>query len=223
MIDYFKGYSSLGDDRFLCHPVLSKTKKVTAALEIFSFLAMIYGATEHEHDSGLTAVLQRLQDAVITLNADKCQFSEERVTFLGHVVDRGIHADPEKHGAILEMAVPHDVSAVRRFLRLSNQLAKFVPNLAEETKPLRDLLCKNQSWQWGAEEKRVFNDVKRLKRLQVAPGVLRHFDPRVRTVVSADSSSFGLGAVLLQDFDGNLHPVAYASQSLTSTEQKYAQ
>jgi len=58
---------------------------------------LVYGATEHEHDSRLTAVLQRLQDAGITLNADKCQFSEERVTFLGHVVDRhGVHAGPEK-------------------------------------------------------------------------------------------------------------------------------
>jgi len=41
--------------------------------------------------------------------------------------------------------------------------------------------------------------------------------------VSADSSSFGPGAVLSKDFDGNLHPVAYASRSLTNTEQRYAQ
>jgi len=99
---------------------------------------LVYNATEHEHDSWLTAVLQRLQDAGVTLklNADKCQFSEECVTFLGHVVDRhGVHADPEKIRAISEMPV----------------------------------LCKDQSWQWRAEEEHAFNDV---KRLLVAPGVL---------------------------------------------------
>ena len=33
----------------------------------------------------------------------------------------------------------------------------------------------------------------------------------------------GLGAVLLQDHDGTLRPVAYASRALTPTEQQYAQ
>jgi len=101
---------------------------------------LVYSATEHEHDSRLTAMLQRLQDAVLLQNVEKCQFSEKRVQFLGHVIDQhGVHADPENFKPILEMLVPLDVSAVRRFLVLANQLAKFVPNLAETTKPLLDL------------------------------------------------------------------------------------
>ena len=42
--------------------------------------------------------------------------------------------------------------------------------------------------------------------------------------MSADASSFGLGAVLLQQQDdGEKRPVAYASRSMTPTEQRYAQ
>ena len=70
--------------------------------------------------------------------------------------------------------------AVQRILGLANQLAKFVPNLAETTKPLCDLLRKDKSWRWGVEAERAFND---LKRLLVDPGVLRQFDPRLRTIV----------------------------------------
>jgi len=39
----------------------------------------------------------------------------------------------------------------------------------------------------------------------------------------SDSSSLGLGAVQLQDFEGTLYPAAYASRSLTYTERKYPQ
>ena len=43
-------------------------------------------------------------------------------------------------------------------------------------------------------------------------------------MLSANASSLGLGAVLVQEQDNKeKKPVAYASRSMTSTEQRYAQ
>ena len=54
--------------------------------------------------------------------------------------------------------------------------------------------------------------------------VLALFDPTRETVVSADASYYGLGAVLIQKQpEGVMKPVAYISRSLTPTEQRYAQ
>ena len=55
---------------------------------------------------------------------------------------------------------------------------------------------------------------------------MKHFahtyNPALPTVVSADASSFGLGAVLRQRHDNTLRPVAYISRALMGTKMNYA-
>jgi len=55
------------------------------------------------------------------------------------------------------------------------------------------------------------------------PTTLALYDPKVPTKVSADASSYGLGAVLTQEMESKWRPVAYASRSMTDTEKRYAQ
>ena len=62
---------------------------------------LVHGRTQEEHDERLLRVLCRLQKEGLTLNRDKCQFSQKQVPFLGQVVDEsGIRPDPEKVTAI---------------------------------------------------------------------------------------------------------------------------
>ena len=57
-----------------------------------------------------------------------------------------------------------------------------------------------------------------------APAVLAHYYFEKETIISANASSYGLGTVLLQvQEDDTKKPIAYASRSMTSTEQRYAQ
>lgn len=59
----------------------------------------------------------------------------------------------------------------------------------------------------------------KVKGLLVSVPVLRFFDTKETTVLSVDASSYGLGAVLLQ----NERPVSYASATLSESQRRYAQ
>ena len=49
-----------------------------------------------------------------------------------------------------------------------------------------------------------------------------HFDPKLPLVVMADSSSYGVGAVLCHVIDGVKGPMCFASCTLMSAEQNYS-
>ena len=104
---------------------------------------------------------------------------------------------------------------------MCNQLNKFSPLLTDTTKSMRDLLCSRNQWLWGEIQQKAFVEMKKL--LSSTP-ILSLYDQKCPTRVSADASSFGLGAVLMQQHsDKQWRPVAYASRVMTPTEQRYAQ
>ena len=182
---------------------------------------LVYGKDQAEHDTRLEVVLTQIAQAGVTLNPDKCEFNRSSLTFLGHVIDAtGIHPDPGKTKAIRELKAPTTVTELRRFLGMANQLGKFTPHLATLTQPLRELLTKSRAWTWGPVQSTAFQQVKdELSK----PTTLAHYNPAAPTKLSADASSYGLGAVLLQQSEGDWKAVTFASRTMTDTEQRYAQ
>jgi len=83
------------------------------------------------------------------------------------------------------------------------------------------LLKSNTTWIWTPNHNEGFC---KLKDKVSSPRVLAHYDCNAETKISADASSHGSGAVLLQKQDNHdWKPVAFASRSLTDTESHYAQ
>ena len=53
--------------------------------------------------------------------------------------------------------------------------------------------------------------------------VLIHYDSNQNIFLEADSSAYGLGAVISHEVNGELRPIAFASRVLSDCERKYAQ
>ena len=182
---------------------------------------LIYSRSREEHQNKIVEVMTRLCEEGITLNMDKCDFSKSQILFLGHQIDEsGIKADPKKVEAIQSFPRPENKKELKRFFGMVNYLGKFSGSLASDTKHLRELLGKEKEWAWHHEHSREFAGI---KKKMLNPPTLAPFKLEAKTKVSADASSYGLGAAIWQKTNGSWKPIAFASRSMTEAERKYAQ
>ena len=74
---------------------------------------LVFGESQEEHDKHLAVVLVKIQRAGLTLNKDKRQFSKNRITFLGQIIDVSeVHSDADKVSAIMNIGIPDNVSDI---------------------------------------------------------------------------------------------------------------
>ena len=102
---------------------------------------------------------------------------------------------------------------------------RFIPNFSSIASPLTDLTKKNRPnsiTDWQDHHERAFQTLK--NRLTSSPFLrLPVFQEGKPFVLRTDASDIGLGAVLLQDFEGEGRlPIAYASKKLLPRERNYS-
>ena len=99
-------------------------------------------------------------------------------------------------------------------------LSKFIPNLLDETKELRELILKETVWDFREMHEHKFE---KFKSAISNFASLKFFDPKLQAKIICDASKFGLGATLEQKFNDNWEPIAFASRTLTPTKINYCQ
>ena len=140
------------------------------------------GSTKEEHDRRLREVLKRIERLGLKLTKRKCKEAVMELKYLGVILTQeGIKPDNGKIEAILKMPEPVDKEGVRRFLGMVNHFSKFLPDLANITSSLRELLNKKVEWHWDAQHQESFDNI---KKILVSGNVLAYFDPNKETVVS---------------------------------------
>ncbi|XP_045763671.1 uncharacterized protein K02A2.6-like [Maniola jurtina] len=182
----------------------------------------ITGKDRETHKNNLRAVIERLATMGLTVKINKCKFLQKSVSYLGFIIDKhGLHPDMTKVEAIVKAPTPGNVTQLKAFLGLINYYGKFVPNLSSLLHPLYSLLKKNQPWNWDINCEDAFINI---KNILASDRVLCHYDPALPLVLSVDSSSYGIGAVLAHVFaDGTERPISCASRTLGDTEKNYSQ
>ena len=109
---------------------------------------------------------------------------------------------------------------LQSFLGFTNFYHRFIRDFSHHARPLFDLTKNDTKWHWSGEEQLAFDTLKGL--ITSAP-ILASPDNTRPFRIEADSSDFATGAVLSQQNpeDGNWHPVAFLSKSLSTVEWNY--
>jgi hypothetical protein len=182
---------------------------------------LVHSRTWDEHIKHVRGVMQKLADSGLTARPSKISAGFQELEFLGHVVGKGcIHPEDGKLRKILSIPTPTTKKQVRSVLGLLSYYRRYVPNFATLTAPLTELTKQNKRQiVWTAECADALKQIQQI--LSLSPVLLL---PRVdqQFIVRTDASSVGVGAVLMQESHGDIHPVLYASRKLLEREQRYS-
>ena len=130
----------------------------------------------------------------------------------------GICPGENKISGLLNLQRANTLKQLRGLLGSAHQLNKFLPNVANLCAPFRDLLKKDQRFQWTAQHDTAFAALKQAVR---HVSETAHFDPYASTRITCDASHTGLGAVLEQHCATGWLPICFVSRFLNDSESRY--
>ena len=196
-------------------------QNATEFVSVYLDDVIVFSETFTDHIKHLEAVFDRLKEAGLMLNPKKCRIVCNEVEYLGHVVTpQGLKPNNRNLDAVKNFPPPANLRQLQQFLGLTSYYRRFVPGYAKIAYPLHTLTRKGALFQWSAECETAF-EILRIK-LLTSP-LLAYPDFSKDFTLETDASKFGLGAILSQyQEDQKLHPVAYASRSVSTTETNYA-
>ena len=181
---------------------------------------LIYSDSPDEHLVHVREVLRRLRAHNLYAKVEKCAFSVDTTDFLGFVVGpEGLRMDDTKIQVIRDWPTPRKVRDIQSFLGFSNFYRRFIASYSNITVPLTRLTRKDAPWVWSPECELAFQ---LLKDAFTSAPILHHFDPSLPPIVETDASDYAVAGIFsVCAEDGEIHPVAFYSRTLSGAELNY--
>lgn len=185
---------------------------------------LVASRNAEEHYEHLKVIFERLSNAGLVINLEKCMFAQSEINFLGHKINKlGILPAHDRVTAIREFERPITIKQLRRFLGMINFYRRFIPHAAEQQAILNDFLKgskKNDKRKinWSNEATSAFESCK--QQLSDAT-VLVHPSLDAPLAIMVDASDKALGAVVQQRVNNVWQPLCFFSVRLNKAQQQY--
>ena len=191
---------------------------------------LIHTDSHEEHLKILDETFQRLRQAKVKLNLNKCIFGNTEVSYLGFTLTpEGIRPGKNKTKAIAEQKAPKDLKGIRSFIGLCNFFRTHIRNFATISAPLTKLTRKDSGWTKGDLPEEAQKAFSRLKLCLTSDPVIdyprrnRQYALIVDAATGTQTSEGGIGAILTQiDENKKFRVISYGSRQLKPHEANYS-
>ena len=196
---------------------------INQSVECYFDDIVIYSNDVEEHLKLVDAILTILQNNNLYCRAAKCHFTKDSIPFLGYIISpEGISMDPTKITTISNWATPTKRKHVEQFLGFTNFYRELIPNYAQISSPINQLLSKDIPFLWSDVQDKAF---KQLIQAFITNVPLQHPDQELPFILETDASGFAISAILSQpDLNPSINivvPVAFYSRQLKNAELNY--
>ena len=205
--------------------------KVLVGLDFaFGYLddILIHSPDVPAHLVHMRQLFQRLREADLKLNREKCNFFKSHIQYLGHLISgEAIKPLLEKLESIKEMPPPTTSKEVKQFLGLIGYYRRFVPRFADVARPLTNLTRLDQPFEWSDKCQTSFE---LLKEALIKEPILRFPDPNKLYTLYTDASKYVWSCVLTKQYTHDIdnkqivvnHPITYVSGLFKGSQLNWA-
>jgi len=138
---------------------------------------------------------------------------------LDHIISsKGIEVDKSKIELIANLTTPKSIKDVRSFLEHASFYRRFIKYFSVISKPLSNLLTKDNIFEWTKYCEEAFV---KLKHLFTSAPIIQPPNWSLHFEIMCDASDYVVGAVLEQKKDKKPYVIYYASKTLNSAQMNY--
>ncbi len=149
---------------------------------------LIYSKTQKKHRQHVKIILDRLQDADLQIDIQKCKFNVEETVFLKIIVsEQDFCMNFIKVKVIVNWATSTNLKEIQDFVDFINFYQCFIKNFSKLVKSFTQLTWKDTSFVWNEVCVEVFDNLKK----QISSiSILRHFNVKRQAILKIDAFNY---------------------------------
>ncbi len=181
---------------------------------------IIYSKILKKHKQHVRLILNRLQEADLQIDINKCEFHVQKTIFLELLISiEELKMNSWKIQAVVEWSTLNNFTQIRFFIDFCNFYRCFIKNFSKIIHLMIQLTQKKIIFEWNEICQTTFNH---MKRFMIETLILCHFDQTRETILEINSFNYVNDEVLSQyDDEEILHSIAFYSKNMFSAECNY--
>jgi len=181
---------------------------------------IIYSKILKKHKQYVQLILNRLWEADLQMNINKCKFHVQEIIFLELLIFiEELKMNSWKIQAVVKWFILNNLTQIQSFIDFCNFYWCFIKNFSKIVHSMIQLIQKKIIFEWNETCQTAFNH---MKKCMTETFILCHFDQTYETILKTDSFKYINDKVLSQyDNEEVLHSIAFYSKNMFSAECNY--